>query len=55
MRRFRRAVRIYLANPYTWRTCWRLANNAANAPSFGGHFHTVRRDGFIYIEPTSNA
>jgi hypothetical protein len=44
MRRIARAVRFFLATVLTWRTCWRLS---AQRPVY----HTVERDGFLYIEP----
>lgn len=44
--RLARAVKLYLASPYTWRTVWKLSACTA-AP----RYEVVARDGFLYIEP----
>lgn len=44
MRRFFRAVGLYLGTRFTWRTAWK---HAAAQP----RFQIVARDGFLYIEP----
>lgn len=45
--RFLRAVKLYLASPYTWRTVWRLSASSAARRRYA----VVARDGFFYIEP----
>ena len=54
MRHLRAALRLYLSSPYTWRTSWRLTANGKAWVSFGKHFHLVRREGLLYIEPVAH-
>ena len=44
--RIARAVKLYLASPYTWRTVWKLSSRTP-----ARRYEVVARDGFLYIEP----
>jgi len=46
MRRFYRALCLFLGTHLTWCTCWRLGRS-------NRHYRIVERDGFLYIEPKS--
>jgi len=43
MRHLFRALATYFSSVLTWRSAWWVAEKQ--------RFHTVKRDGFLYIEP----